>query len=248
MPTDYVHTALQRYIDWAIKTQEELYLSKNRIKNGTADSQAVYAARTSSDDMTSRRDVLKGWLNVYKVFQGIKEPSREDILGGLFDFYDSDQPSPKGRIFSSRVSESLALFSALSRSLEGTSTRSLLSLKSKALWCRYPKSIPIYDRYVFSAITYLSKLGNEHPAELKIYRRPQGMSKYDLDMVEYEIFIRNYFPMYLASKKYIVEQLAARRSQYPYPIRVFDKAMWAFGSFSHDVPYRLAAYKTWSTL
>ena len=228
----------------------------------TADKQAIQAALPNGGTLgiNERTNIVRNWLDEYGVLKGIgtKNDKRDQfrVAKGVMSFFDHSQATFPTDAYG-WITELVRQFSFLNKSIhdlgikkskKNPESRRVLSLSSKALWCKYPDFVPIYDRYALTAISTLTKLYNksgEYLIEKDCRRLPNGLKSAgsEYDCVDYEVFIRNYIPIFLKAMPKIDKRLNVE--SYTYSIRVFDKILWAFGSPNHDFPYRGLVYDRW---
>lgn len=162
----------------------------------------------------NREEVLKGWLVYYKVFQGLKDKQRDDVVTSVLRWADSNLIEQRDLSSLDELSNEFdSLCSALPRILrKNGEPRKFTSLASKALWLCYPDKVPIFDDLASRALFVLSKL-----VEVDI---PQVTDS------EYKRFACIWRQMFA---KYENELREICPEGYPYLVRVLDKILWILG-------------------
>lgn len=238
-----LESILDRYFVWAIKEQAKLYDCEDSIRRHKADIQAIDAACNLANQ--NRFLITKNWLRAYGVFQGITDDQRDAIVNAIHCFYDLNHAVSEVMDTDLQISRALELFTQLSGylALIDGNKRRLISLTSKALWCRFPDLIPMYDQYALAATIYIHKLELDEPFDHSKILTPRNKTKREKDIMDYEVYLRNYLPMYAKFKTRIISKLIDENVDYRYPIRIFDKSLWAFGSPSQEIKYRQEVYE-----
>jgi len=240
----HLNALVQRYLSWATEEQINL-LTDNKSNTKQTNQDAINAAKFNHFTDKDRTNTIGKWLGQYGVLQGDKLRENTDAIStAILKYFKASPNSVKKASHVMRQYESL---NSVIR-VAGLETRSLLSLTSKALWCRYPNDTPIYDRNAVVALWSLVRLRHDaasYAPEVHDARRPKGIraNQTKVDCADYEVFLINYLALYEEIKPKINEY--TKTKSYPYAIRVFDKMLWAYGSKSRDIPERKSIYQKW---
>lgn len=256
-----------RYGSWAVEEQRKLFNGNGAKADEVTDKRGVEVALGQKDSLEDRLKIIAKWLENYGVLQG---PNLRENRGAVSKAVIAFFNEPLKTFNASRLIEwhkhitdeykalntelrnhAYTAVTVSGRSEKDLKERSFLSLTSKALWCKYPKFTPIYDKNAITALRLLTRLRqkgsyasavdqNDNGNKLK---RPRGLSKAPTasNLLEYTIFVKNYLPIYFELKPHL--ELLAKENSYPYPIRIFDKMLWILGSSSLDIDNRKATYE-----
>jgi hypothetical protein len=100
-------------------------------------------------------DAVRGWLRSYEVFQGISGPRRDAIASAFLKWADQ-QRLPRSLETVKTLDEAhQEVHAACVDAFE--KQRDFTSLASKALWLRYPESVPLFDSYARRALWIIGK-------------------------------------------------------------------------------------------
>jgi hypothetical protein len=134
-----------------------------------------------------------------------------ELASCVVEFYDSSRPKTISSDPDSVLLVFVQLESLLSKlnSSKGR-THGLVSLASKALWCCYPESVPIYDKNAEDALRVLGRLIDGLP---QIGRT-----------CEYNDFLCAWFQLHAKLK--VIDSTPAHIR---YKIRVLDRYLWTLG-------------------
>ena len=161
-----------------------------------------------------RSEVLK-WLRYYGVLRNLKKEDQDPVARVIVEFADARgtlvPPPSEAEIIDKFTDLHAGCCSKVQPNQSGT-PRSLTSLTSKALWCCYPKAVPIFDSYARCALGVLSRL-------MDLDRPPDDKS-------EYKRFVSVWLNLYRRVERTIDD---VRLGGYPYKVRVFDRILWIIG-------------------
>ena len=176
-----------------------------------------------------RVEELTLWMNKYTDLKYYKEEIRNEIIETIILFADRRSNC----FISTDKNKIISEFRCLKRDVidsitceEFKANRKMTSWLSKALWCCFPDSVPLYDSHAERALWILSRL-TQMPAPN--YRTG--------DCDDYLDFISVWLSFYESITifdNYLFD--------YPYKVRVFDKILWIIGQpdYGH-VPYQPSA-------
>ncbi len=154
---------------------------------------------------------LRHWLHRYRAFMRFTTPQRGKVCLAICDFAKDKQ----------RLSDPLdedqicAEFLALKRVIEpftpvhGGKPRHVNSLCSKALWCCYPESVPIYDVNAYRSIAALSRL-----LQLPTTRVDKG----------YVAYVSQWMAVYRRLEPCFSD--ARQIARFGWKVRFFDRFLW----------------------
>jgi hypothetical protein len=178
-----------------------------------SDAEAISAV--ADPNMPTRHEVVLEWLRDYSAFRGIKGPFRSDIVQAFLRWAD-DRSRPLELHGEDQICDAHnSLTSACE--LEPLKGRGLTSLISKALWLRYPETVPIFDGNAQRALQVLCKLDDRLPL-----LGPK--------LGEYEAFVRVWSVYYVRNRQGILDAIT---NGYSYPVRILDVILWKLGSPSY---------------
>ncbi len=161
-----------------------------------------------------RQDRVQAWLTAYLVLQGFSGDERRDVAAKVIAFADARPPEAAVRSWGAIRENYDRLYKQCAdvapRKNNGE-LRDVTSLTSKALWCCYPKVVPMFDNHAEQGVHVLRQLMHLNPpsAEHRYHR---------FAMVWLDLYAR---------VKPVTEKADLRG--YPYPRRVFDKILWMVG-------------------
>jgi hypothetical protein len=167
-----------------------------------------------------RQDALRKWLGSYRVtrFRGA-----DRAAAAVLKFADDGGCDREVRL---SYDELISKFDALHEQCrklvplnKDNAQRDLTSFTSKALWCCYPSSVPIYDNFTQSSVWIISRLSGVSPT---MDHPPKH---------RYRPFADAWLAMYSQVASIINE---ADLQGYLYPVRVFDKVLWIVGEPNYN--------------
>lgn len=163
-------------------------------------------------------DVIRKWLNRYNAFQRLSNNIRVDVSNAVIRF--AETPLKRGTILNQAdiIEQFNTLYAMCSNHMprrKNGHPRDCTSITSKALWCCYPDSIPLYDSYAKRALTVMGKLD----------RGAQNLSLSKGSDNEYANFVAVWHYFYEQAQSSL-DQLS---TDYSYKVRVFDKILWLIG-------------------
>ncbi|MBO0332605.1 hypothetical protein J0X12_03205 [Sneathiella sp. CAU 1612] len=240
-----------RYVDWAIEEQIRIHTGNGATAGHTPDQVVISIAE---NPCPTSAITMANWLKQYGVLQGdVLRDNTQKIVSTVLNFFEKERIE-----FSSDIDlwapQIVGEFRELNSQIRASDTkriqnRSFLSLTSKALWCKYPAQTPIYDKNARIALYALVRLDHDstpYNPNRDDARRPKGLGANvgEGDVADYEVYVRNYLEIYRQIFEAISDRL--KNKNYEYPIRVFDKILWTYGSDSRDILHRKEVYKSWS--
>jgi hypothetical protein len=188
----------------------------------------IRALNNSNDRVEDRAKSLYNWLKAYGVFQGLTQADRLGLVRAIIEYADS-RPDADCILSEAEIIKRFAKLyqrcgPRVRPKMDGT-PRDLTSLTSKALWCCYPHSIPIFDAYALRGLWAISRLDNLDRPPLEMQYSP------------YSRFVAVWLSIYKRVESLIAED---HLQSYPYKVRVFDKILWIvgqpdFGATPYDV-------------
>ena len=172
------------------------------------DNKALEALRDKSS--SNRGEVIRNWLQIYQVFQGIEGTNRRAIASAVLEWADARD-----------IYRDLTSVDALDQAhtemtdacLRVGGKREFTSLASKALWLCYPDTVPLYDSFAQRALWVISKL------EKDLTTLPENEP-------EYKKFVFVWRALY---DRYAGAINSIDIGTYPYRVRIFDKILWLLG-------------------
>jgi hypothetical protein len=178
------------------------------------DNAVINAINQRDLDSEDRKRSVVYWLNRYKVFMGFSTESRIAIAGQIIAFADERQDDSLGLDKVRIVSE----FNRLKKRITTVTSREVISLTSKALWCCYPDDVPIFDRNAVNALRVISRICHLTPSP---------------SCEEYACFVDVWFQVYDE-----IEPVINREALFdcPHKVRVLDRLLWYLGQntfYSH---------------
>ena len=186
--------------------------AENQLVNWREDDDVISAITDRSKLQLQRTRAVYDWLHFMRVIRFFGKELGWELAAGVVAFYDdSSRPlaisaDPDSVLIAFRQLESQLL--QISRS-KGR-THQLVSLASKALWCCFPESIPVYDRNAEDALRVLGRLIDGLP---QIKRN-----------CEYKEFLCAWFQL---NAKLKVADLTPAHVRYK--IRALDRYLWTLG-------------------
>lgn len=178
-----------------------------------SDRNVVEAIKNRSTPARERK--LRQWLESYSVLMGFDSKHRDAACETILRFADSRDSScthlskAEIPIAFRQLEEQLSRVAPVSR--DGK-PRSVISLCSKALWCCFPDSVPIYDRNAVVSLTVLARLLNTRISE---------------HIDEYEQFVDVWLQIYDRMEPLLQNDQAME--QHGYRTRVLDRFLWYLG-------------------
>ena len=179
------------------------------------DAPAVGAAHNTGQP--NREDALRTWLGSYAAFQGFAEADRRKVVDGMLNFADAEGCHFDALSYDALIEKFHRLHGICGKAVpltKASKERSLISLTSKGLWCCYPNSVPIYDRYVQNALWIICKVVKLRPGNSVINDR-------------YAAFADVWLKIYEEVEPIVTEH--ADKIGYPYKVRIFDRILWLIG-------------------
>jgi|HubBroStandDraft_6_1064221.scaffolds.fasta_scaffold246454_2 hypothetical protein len=188
-----------------------------QCRNGGSKDEAVIRSLNDRIESTEvRRSELLKWLWYHGVLQGLHKADRNAVASAIVEFADarvaSSCPTTEEEIIK-KFDDLYGRCSSKVRLKKDHTPRSLVSLTSKALWCCYPDSIPLFDAYSQRALWILSRL-------MGLERSPQALPPYHR-------FVSLWLNLYRCVERTIGD--GDRLGGYPYKVRVFDRILWIIG-------------------
>ena len=194
-----------------IDLEAELQVFMKNLVPESSDETVVEAVANVKESRAEREAVLQGWLGRYGV---LRFKNSNTISASVIDFADRRQSRSLNRDKSLIVSEFERLQdqvqSLLPRRKDGKNGQRT-SLLSKALWCRYPNDIPIWDDYASRSLQLLSRICHF------------GHIDGDTDYAQH---VDAWFTLY-ANLRGVIEHADAKH--YPHQIRILDRFLWHLG-------------------
>jgi hypothetical protein len=195
--------------------QDAISLSRREHQGDAPAVQAVHD-RTQM----GRQDALRKWLGSYRVtrFSGA-----DRAAAAVLKFADDGGCDREVRLSYDELMSKFDTLHEQCRKLvhlnKDNAQRDLTSFTSKALWCCYPSSVPIYDNFTQSSVWIISRLSGvsltmDHPPKHR-----------------YRPFASAWLAMYGQVASIINE---ADLQEYLYPVRVFDKVLWIVGEPNYN--------------
>ena len=132
---------------------------KISLQRSASDNKGLKAMRAPG--VRGRANATRKWLESYNVFQGFDTAQRTALSRTILRWADSQGRYSRMGALDTLAQTHAALAQACSRAVGGE--RDFTSLASKALWLRYPRQVPICDRFVERALWTLSKLEPDLP-------------------------------------------------------------------------------------
>lgn len=176
------------------------------------DEEVIRFLRDRHEEIGTRTSVVRKWLEYYSTLQGYREAERIAVSQSIVTFADNKDLSAVPSTVEDIESEFTTLYQQCQLHAPKTKSemrRDLTSLASKALWCCYPNTIPIYDGHAERALWAISRL-----LELPT---PAPSTKYKRFLLMWlEVYSR-------------VQIDKTRLDGYPHTVRVFDKILWILG-------------------
>jgi hypothetical protein len=209
---------VERFVD------EAVWMCRN--EGGQEDARVITFLNDRDEKREIRQSEVLKWLRSYGVLQGLNDADRNAVPRVIVEFADARSP------ILSELSEPEIIdkFNDLHgrcasrvRANKNGTPRALTSLTSKALWCCYPKAIPLFDSYAQRALWIISRL-------LDMDREPAKD--------KYKRFLSVWLNLYRRVEHTISDDLL---DGYPYKVRVFDRILWIIGEPDYGVNKRQSA-------
>ena len=176
------------------------------LKGYAGDQEGIAAAKGQTADEAKRHLDMKGCLSKFRVLHWVNKTTQSELIKTVLEFLDRCPDTPVNEACFIDFVETLTL------DCKKVTGKKNLSLSSKALWCRYPSQVLIYDKNARLSLTVLCRL-----ADTPVRR--QGRA--------YADFVEGWNALYEPVAPMIAERL--NDCGYPYAIRVFDKILWILG-------------------
>jgi hypothetical protein len=207
-------------------------VSRCREEDQGQDDKVIDSLRDKRQDIEVRRKNVVDWLRHYSVLQGLNNQEREGVASAILEFADDVR---RPAVCPRQEAEIIRLFNDLHdrcglqvQKRKDGEPRNLVSLTSKALWCCYPFTIPLFDSYAQRSVWSISRL--------MCSDQPAGKN----DDMPYNRFVTVWLDLYRRVESLIDDSLLSR---YPYKVRVFDKILWIIGQPEYGtipyIPYNL---------
>ncbi len=178
-------------------------------------------AAVQNKESNNRQEKLRKWLNSYNVFQYFGKEDRIHVVNVVLEFVDAlhrntaCQNSDSIITTCDRLNEACGM---VAKKRKNGRSRDMTSLASKALWCRFPCDVPLYDSFSQRTLWQFSRLRELQPPAVT------GS--------EYERFARIWFELYRIAKPVIS---SSDLRDYPYKVQIFDKILWIIGKPDYGV-------------
>ena len=179
------------------------------------DSAALQAMKNRSSPDRSAADrvaAIRGWLRAYEVFQGIDGPKRTMITEAVLLWTDSQGEGDNLGTLDALVDAHKKLMDKCC--IAYGRPRDFTSLASKALWLRYPETVPLFDSFVRRALWVISKIERD-------------IAPPTAEKSEYRNFACAWKTLY---ERYASAITSIDNRGYPYRVRIFDKILWIIGT------------------
>jgi hypothetical protein len=177
--------------------------------NHPADEVVIQAINDTEMNQENREERVLRWLHYYRVLLFFADESRNTKGSLSKELIISEYEKLRERI----------RHVAPLRPTTGK-RREVTSLTSKALWCCYPYSVPIFDGYALRALHVISRLSN---------------MTIEKNSSEYARFVDAWFQVY-AKVEPVIE--LAHLDNYSYKVRVLDKFLWFLGQPNFETTYK----------
>jgi hypothetical protein len=104
---------------------------------------------------------LRKWLTLMRVFRFLPEQTRRDIVKQILKYADGSRASGplhgKAAILSEYEKLRQRIQDMIGSSQKSSKPMNVISLTSKALWCCYPRDVPIFDANAYGALRVISR-------------------------------------------------------------------------------------------
>jgi len=127
-----------------------------QLSEAEADKPALAAIRKNAEPASGRVEQVRSWLLSYKVFQGIDSLKRTAITEAVLRWADCQDDQRNLRAHDALVQAHQELAGRCS--IAYGSRREFTSLASKALWLRYPDTVPLFDSFARRALWVIGKI------------------------------------------------------------------------------------------
>ena len=178
----------------------------------------------SAADEQAAADPIIRLLRELAIFQRKSDTYRHEMVRVLLEFADHHGANPMIRSFGTLIQKFDALYGKyqevvprrnVGKQSEGPGDP--ISLTSKALWCCFPRIVPLYDRYSQNAIFIISRSDQHSPEDGVINNRISH---------RYTAFADLWLQIYEQAKP-VIDNADLRG--YRYKVRVFDRILWFIG-------------------
>lgn len=180
--------------------------------------------------------LVQAWMREYGLFQGVTAPNRNAVVNRFLKFATEHQRHPQ----EPNDDEIQALYINLLRALHDEVARSWVSATSKLLWCLYPNTIVIYDAFVHRALAVMQCIDDDLEGFPRVGEPPRIGGVADIAVaaqhyMNYQAMVRHL----LCVHAQLLQDLRARyNEQYPYDVRIMDKALWMIGNVREAYPWQ----------
>jgi hypothetical protein len=184
-----------------------------QLSEAETDRTALEAIKNKlSAGQPARVSEVRSWLRAYEVFQGIDSLKRTAITEAVLLWADAQDELSNMRTLDALVEAHRELMDRCC--IAYGAPRDFTSLASKALWLRYPDTVPLFDSFAKRALWVISKIESDiaPPAQEKS---------------EYRKFAYVWKTLY---ERYASTIATVDVQGYPYRVRIFDKILWIIGT------------------
>lgn len=168
-------------------------------------------------------DLVREWMRQYGLFQGITAQNRNAVVTRFLEFAEQHEQTDH----EPNANQIEASYTELLSALYGTVARSWVSATSKLLWCLYPQTIAIYDRFVHRVLVVLQCIDEDLAGFPRIGATPQIDSEADIaPAVQHYMNYRAMVHRLRSVHQRLLSELRTRHNEvYPYDIRILDKVL-----------------------
>lgn len=149
-------------LDLKSLTEEFIHSGLSEFRNETIpDEKTVIAVKSRGISRSDREEQVRNWLYYYHVLRSYPIDASRKIASKIVEFSDqreSDVLAGKPQIFSEYMKLKDYLQPFVPPAPKTGDPRNITSLTSKALWCCYPHSVPIYDDYSARALQVICRI------------------------------------------------------------------------------------------
>jgi hypothetical protein len=176
---------------------------------------------------TRNPQIVKSWMQDYKLFQGITGPHRDAVVDCFLHFAHSHR---RLSTLSDEAVKSLyaGLFAALFRRVP----RCWMSATSKLLWCLYPERIVMYDEFVLRALLVMQRIDDDLAGFPRIGSRPTIKKEADIQgaIAHYFLYQDMVQRLNMIHSGTLAQLRKRHHEKYAFDIRIVDKLLWMIGN------------------
>lgn len=229
--------ALSRFIQQNYVTAAAMAKDNNEL-----DEQMLSSVKQGAYDA----QLVKRWMTSYQLFQGFNARQRSKISHAYTEVAPwlprFTNPPPEDKLTGAFLTV-LEILDNAGHVGVNNKARKWLSAASKLLWCHYPHDIPMYDRFVFQAMTTLQGVEPAlfHAERLGVLKpknnRESADQFYKREAQHYLRYRRAILAVYASYSELLDDLRSKYNVAYPYDLRLLDKLLLILGNPSRDIQY-----------